>query len=79
MGIHEVAKQIYAKWYHDSVPCIRLMTLRKRLELGGPSEAASLWPSWQQQKKGMGKKKLAEYMELVSKKDQLYNIFSQEV
>ena len=75
MGIHEVAKQIYAKWYHDSVPCIGLMTLRRRLDdlLKLVQEGHH---RYQQLKKGgMGKKKVAEYMELVSKKDQLYDIF----
>ena len=72
MGIHEVAKQICVKWYHNSIPCIGLMILRRRLE-----DLLKLLQyghhRYQQQNKGMGKKKkVAEYMKLVSKKDQLY-------
>ena len=75
MGIIEVAKQIYAKWYRDSVPCIGLTTLRRRLDALLKLVQDGNHRYQQQKKGGMGKKKVAEYMELVSKKDQLFDIF----
>ena len=31
-AVTEVAKQIYAKWYHDSIPCVSPSPLRAKLE-----------------------------------------------
>ena len=67
---------IYAKWYHDSIPCMSTSTLVKRL---GSLLKAGVddYKRYQQQlKAGKGElKAVAEYRSLVFKKDVLFDIF----
>ena len=76
MAIREVAKQVYAKWYHDSIPCVPFETLVRKLSdlyklvLEGNKRLK------EEEKKGGGKRKIVEdYKELVAKKEQLFDIF----
>ena len=67
---------IYAKWYHDSIPCMSTSTLVKRL--GSLLKAVvDDYKRYQQQlKAGKGELKvMAEYKSLVFKKDDLFDIF----
>ena len=67
---------MYAKWYHDSIPCVPFETLVRKLSdlyklvLEGNKRLK------EEEKKGGGKRKIVEdYKELVSKKEQLFDIF----
>ena len=66
---------IYAKWYHDSIPCISMSHLVKKL--------TNLWTAvkegykrYQQQlKAGKGERKaVMEYKAMVYRKDELFGI-----
>ena len=75
-AIREVAKQLYAKWFHDSIPCIDYETLVKRLTklLSVVQEGAK------RQKQGIEERKVVkEYKKLVENKDKLYDIFPRKL
>ena len=74
-GVAEVAKQVYAKWYHDSVTCITMKGLKKKLDnlLNQVKEGHKRYQ--QEGKESQKRKALVDYKEMVYKKDQLFDIF----
>ena len=67
---------IYAKWYHDSIPCMSMSTLVKRLGSLLMAVVDDYKRYQQQLKAGKGELKvMAEYKSLVFKKDELFDIF----
>lgn len=75
-AIAEVAKQIYAKWYHDSIPCTSPSALRTRLAklLDLVQEGSHRYK--EQLRHGKGERKVVtEYKELVYKKERIFDIF----
>ena len=70
-----MAKMIYAKWYHDSIPCISMSHLVKKLTnlLASVKEGYKRYQ--QQLKAGKGERKaVTEYKAMVYKKDELFDI-----
>ena len=75
-AVAEVAKKIYAKWYHDNIPCISPGSLRTKLGklLDLVQEGHHRYQ--EQVKQGRGERKVVtDYKDLVYNKDQLYDIF----
>ena len=75
-GVAEVAKKIYATWYHDNIPCISHCALRTKLGklLDLIQEGHHRYQ--EQVKQGKGEwKVVTDYKQLVHNKDQLFDIF----
>ena len=70
-AVREVAKQLYAKWFHDTVYCVALNTIQDRLRKD--------WEIFREGRKRfhagrMTGKSIDAFKELAEKKDRLYDI-----
>ena len=76
MALREVAKQVYAKYYHDTVFCVSLSSILRRLE--------GIWQQFSEGRKRYGQtgkeKSLAvkQYKELFHTKSELFDVFAHD-
>ena len=77
-AVKEVAKMVYAKWYHDTVYCVSLRTVERMV--------TSLWNVFKEGKKrwkvtageNYTRKSVTSYIELVDTCNQLFDIVAVE-
>lgn len=73
-AISEVAKQVYAKWYSDTVYCVSLSTIVRRL--------SALWSVFFEGRKRLNEKgkencqAVKKYKELVDNKEKLFDVYA---
>ena len=73
MAVREVAKQIYAKYYHDTVFCVSLSTIQRRVE--------ALRKQFSEGRKRYGQKgkenskAVKEYKDLFDRKSELFDVY----
>ena len=72
-AVREVAKQVYSKWYHDTVYCLALNSVQDRIR--------KVWQTFREGRKRfrVGRKSgpaIEAYTALVQKKDTLFDTFN---
>ena len=76
MAVREVAKQVYAKYYHDTVFCVSLSTIQRKVEI-----------TWKQFREGRKRYREAatkdspavqQYKELFHTKSELFDVFAHD-
>eukprot|EP00058_Branchiostoma_floridae_P018115 XP_002603604.1 hypothetical protein BRAFLDRAFT_93148 [Branchiostoma floridae] len=76
MAVSEVAKQVYAKYYHDTVYCVSLSTIKRRVE--------ALRKQFTEGRKRYGQKgkenskAVNDYKELFERKGQLFDVYLED-
>ncbi|KAJ8400089.1 hypothetical protein AAFF_G00401280 [Aldrovandia affinis] len=76
MAVREAAKQIYAKYYHDTVFCMSLSTILRRVE--------TFWKQFSEGRKRYGQKgkenskAVKEYKELFDRKCELFDVYAED-
>ena len=76
MAIREVTKQIYAKYYHDTVYCVSLTTIQRRID--------ALWKKFNEGRKRYGQKgkemskAVMDYQDLFQKKNELFDVYAED-
>ena len=73
MAVKEVSKQVYAKWYHDTIYCMSLRSIERKV--------GELWGVFREGKKryAAGRsdgKAITRYKEIAEKAEQLFDVFA---
>ena len=74
-AIAEVAKQVYAKWYHDTVYCVTIRSVRRKVK--------TMWEIFWEGKRRISEvtkkehKAMKDYSKLVSEAEEMFDIFSE--
>ena len=72
IAVKEVVKLVYSKWYHDTVCCISMRSMERKL--------SELWKDFREGKKRLGGgrencKAVDKYKNLVEAKDKLWDVY----
>ena len=76
MAAREVAKRVYAKYYHDTVFCVSLSTIQRRVE--------GIWKQFIEGRKRYGQTgkenllSVKQYKELFHTKSELFHVFAHD-
>ncbi|KAK5853411.1 hypothetical protein PBY51_007198 [Eleginops maclovinus] len=76
MAAREVAKQVYAKYYHDTVFCVSLSTIQRKVE--------RIWKQFSEGRKRYGQTgkedslAVKQYKELFHTKSELFDVFAHD-
>ena len=69
-AVREVAKLVYAKWYHDTVYCLPLNGIDRKLE--------KMWATFREGKKrfasGQGGKAVEDYRKIAEQSEKLFDV-----